>query len=146
MAIPKSLTVLYDAHCAFCQRCKQWLELQPQRIPLTFIPYDSPLVNARFPQLNAHRHIELTVISDTGEAYYSDKAFIMCLYALHDYHLWSEKLASPLFRPLVRNTYEYLSRFRQQLSRLFKLDDRNIIAQLQQHQPTEYCSVQKQHD
>ncbi len=137
----QSFTVLYDAHCAFCQRCRNWLEHQAQRIALDFIPYDSPLVATRFPQLDANRHVELTVISNRGDVYYADKAFIMCLYALHEYHLWSEKLSSPIFRPLVRNAYEYLSRHRFRLSKLFKLENQHVLAQLQQHAPTEYCPV-----
>ena len=138
-----SMTVLYDAQCAFCQRCKRWLEQQPLRINLHFLPYESPLVEERFPDLNRNSHIELTTITDKGDVYYSDKAFIMCLYATYNYHFWSEKLANPLFRPLVRNAYEYLSRFRHKISRLFSLEDQHALQQLQLHVPTEYCEIKK---
>ncbi|HEV8324435.1 MAG TPA: hypothetical protein VG389_22645 [Myxococcota bacterium] len=34
----KRLTVLYDARCALCVRCRRWMEEQPAYVTLAFLP------------------------------------------------------------------------------------------------------------
>ena len=66
----KSLYVLFDAECALCQRCRQWLARQPAFIRLIFIPLQTPDLSQRFPGIEALKPAEqLLVVSDAGAVY-----------------------------------------------------------------------------
>ena len=99
----RSLTVLYDDHCALCRQLKGWLELQPVYLPLELVAAGSREARARFPSLNPEQTLsELTVISDEGGLYEGEDAFLMCLYALRDWRGWALSLACPGGRPVLR--------------------------------------------
>jgi predicted DCC family thiol-disulfide oxidoreductase YuxK len=107
------LTVLYDSHCGLCRKAKEWLEGQPAYLTLEFLPAGSPQAEARFPTLNRERTLaELTVISDDGNVYQGEGAFLMCLYALYDYRAHSIRLASPFWRPVFRFGLGWVERLR----------------------------------
>src|SRR3954471_5432964 len=95
-----TLHVLYDERCAFCLRCRGWLEKQPAFLELEFIPRGSPEVAERFPGIEKIDGAdELVVISDTGALYHGANALVMCLWALREYREWSQRLASPALPP-----------------------------------------------
>lgn len=113
------LTVVYDANCHFCARCRWWLSRQPSYIPLEFIPQDSPTLRERYPTLRLpHGKAELIVVDDNDAVYREDEAFLMCLYALREYRAWSIRLAEPALRPLARAFFSQLSSRRHTFSRL----------------------------
>lgn len=115
-----SLSVLYDQECALCRSCCAWLGRQPAFIKLHFIALQSPQIEGRFPgieKLNPRE--QLVVISDEGDIYQGQHAWIMCLYALRDYREWSLRLAHPALLPLARHVCELVSRNRFLLSRFF---------------------------
>ena len=114
----KSLYVLFDAECALCQRCRQWLARQPAYIRLEFIPLQSPELTQRFPGIETLKPSEqLLVVSDSGAVYRGAGAWIMCLYALRDYRGWSYRLAHPALLPWARRICELLSENRFIVSR-----------------------------
>lgn len=118
----KSLTILYDAGCGFCCECKAWLESRDQTIPLEFLPLDSRGAARRYGELQKLRPGEqMLAISDAGEVWQGDAAWVMCLYALRDYRSLAAKLAHPLFRPLVKQAYRLVSSNRHHLSDLLGL-------------------------
>lgn len=101
----KTLYVLYDGHCEFCRRCRGWLGQQAAFVTLAFIPFQSPEVTTRFPGIDQfHPEERLTVISDRGEIWRGDGAWIMCLWALRDYREWSvrESTAAAICAASVR--------------------------------------------
>lgn len=113
------LTIIYDAGCRFCSRCRWWLARQSSFITLEFIPQDSPLLRERYPSLRLPEgKAELVVIDDNDAVYREDEAFLMCLYALHEYRAWSLRLADPALRPLARAFFGQLSSRRHTFSRL----------------------------
>ncbi|MEP6822146.1 MAG: DUF393 domain-containing protein [Chthoniobacterales bacterium] len=118
------LSVIYDAECALCRRCRDWLNLQPKWVALDFVPLQSPDLPQRFPGIEALApHDQLLVVSDKGEIYRGSSAWIMCLYALRDYRAWSQRLAHPALRPWAQRVCELVSQNRLQLSRwLFRQD------------------------
>ena len=61
----KKLTVLYDASCGLCVRCRRWLAAQPAYLELDLIPQGSPLIAQRFPGLQVSGD-ELVAVSDEG--------------------------------------------------------------------------------
>lgn len=114
------LTILHDRDCGFCRRCVEWLKAQPKHLELEFLPADSPLVAQRFPELKrALLKSELTVIDDEGGVYYSENAYVICLYALRDYREWSIRLSHPGARPFVRKALNAVTQHRHTLSELF---------------------------
>ena len=116
----KTLYVLYDGKCAFCRRCRGWLGRQAAFVPLAFIPFQSPEVEIRFPGIERfHPEERLVVISDAGEVWRGDGAWIMCLWALREFREWSQRLANPVLRPFARQVCELVSENRHAISRWF---------------------------
>ena len=115
----KSLTILYDKHCAICRRCRAWLEQQPAFVPLVFVPLQSGDLPRRFPGIEKLQlDKEIAVISDTGEVWQGGEAWVMCLWTLREYREWSQRLAHPALLPLARRACAIFSENRHRLSRL----------------------------
>ena len=128
-----TLYVLYDERCALCKRLKEWLLVQRSWIGLSMIPAGSARAKAMFPALESIAGSnDLVVISDAGEVYLNNHAWIMCLYALTEYRDWALRLASPLLLPLARQAFETLSKNRQTISGWIsgRSNDRDIAAEL----------------
>ncbi|VAW79935.1 hypothetical protein MNBD_GAMMA12-2688 [hydrothermal vent metagenome] len=137
----KKITVLYDAECTFCCRSKSWILSQFHRIAIEFIPINSKQSQSRFPDLPDNLD-ELVVITDKGNVYYKEKAFVMCLYALSEYYEWSFKLARPAFLPLVRNAYHMLSRYRNVFSpNKISTNDDTLKETLAEFESNDKCSI-----
>lgn len=131
----KQLYVLFDGECSLCERCRAWLARQPAYLELHFLPFQSPEVAQRFPGIEAlHPEEQLLVVSDEGGVYRGSDAWIMCLYALHDYRELSLRLAHPILRPMARRACELLSanryRFSRWLNNLSTTEMANHLAQL----------------
>jgi predicted DCC family thiol-disulfide oxidoreductase YuxK len=136
----KTLTVLYDFHCALCQRARRWLEAQPKFVALEFIPAGSDHARHRFPTL-PNTVEELVVVADDGGVYKGDRGWIMCLYALEEYREWALRLATPRLLPLARAAFELISENRIALSRLFRLyNEEGVAEQLARYRVTG-CAV-----
>lgn len=126
-----TLYVLYDERCAICKRLKEWLLAQRSWIGLSMIPAGSARAKAMFPGLDeVAAASDLVVISDAGEVYLNNRAWLMCLYALTDYRDWAQRLASPLLLPLARQAFEMLSKNRQAISRWIGSNDRDVANEL----------------
>jgi predicted DCC family thiol-disulfide oxidoreductase YuxK len=124
----RRLTVIYDAGCGFCVRCRDWLEKQPAFLELECIWSRSHEAATRFPGLVGPGTAELVVIDDEGGVYRGARAWIMCLYALRDYREWSLSLASPALFPFARRAFELVSASRGFLSRLLGLSPEREFA------------------
>lgn len=102
------LTVLYDAACPLCVRCREWMEGQPAYVSLEFLPSGSPEAAARYgavPWLGA----ELVVVSDRGEVWAGPAAFVMALWALEGYREWSYRLSGQSFSRMAERFFLALS-------------------------------------
>lgn len=120
----QQLTVLYDPTCGFCVRCRQWLDKQPKRIAMRFVPQGSSKQMRLYPALACRtdaqgRPDELIVVDDAGRVYRDDKAWVMCLYALRDYRGLAMRLARPGMAGLARRAYSVISGNRRAISALF---------------------------
>jgi predicted DCC family thiol-disulfide oxidoreductase YuxK len=114
----KRLYVMYDSHCGLCTEVRDWLGLQAAYLDIRVLASGSDEARAKFPDLPAG---ELAVVSDRGDVWLGDHAFIMCLWALRDYRDWAHRLASPLLRPMARQAFEAVSHNRKNISRLLRL-------------------------
>jgi len=124
----RTLFVLYDGKCAFCRHCRIWLAQQAAFVPLSFIPFQSPEIVCRFPGIEEfHPEERLVVVSDEGELWRGEEAWIMCLWALRDYREWSLRLAMPPLRSLARRVCELVSDHRHLLSRWFAKDPPEVL-------------------
>ena len=127
----RNLYVLYDERCAICKRLRDWLLVQRSWIGLSMIAAGSPRARALFPGLEKIANAsDLVAISDAGEVYLNNHAWIMCLYALEDYRDWALRLASPLLLPLARQAWETLSRNRQAISRWIGSSEQQLATEL----------------
>lgn len=111
----RRLTVLYDATCALCVRCKEWMADQSAYVALEFMAAGSAEASARFgavPWLGA----ELVVVSDRGEVWAGPAAFLMALWALEDYREWSYRLSGDTFSKMAERFFMGLSSRRRWLA------------------------------
>lgn len=114
----KRLHVLYDAECELCRRMRTWLARQPLFVPLVLMPFQSPEIAVRFPDIARLRPDEqMIVVSDTGDVWFGGHAWIMILWALREYREWSQRLANPLLLPFARRACAMLSDNRHRISR-----------------------------
>src|SRR5258708_26353248 len=98
----RKIFVLYDARCGVCSWLRTWISAQPAYFAIEFIPAGSARARRLFPELSHEEEpSELVVISDAGEVYFADAAWIVSLYALVYYRAWSFRLARPALRALA---------------------------------------------
>lgn len=137
----KSLHVLYDGRCELCRRCRGWLGRQPVYVPLSFIPLQSPEAAIRFPRIGRfHPEERLVVISDEGDVWRGDAAWIMCLWALRDFREWSQRFANPMLRPFARQVCEIVSENRHAISRWLANDSVERLGERLAAIPREECA------
>ena len=114
----RRLWVAYDASCGLCTGVKDWLCRQVQLVSLEFLVAGSEEARRRFPQLPSG---ELAVVSDTGEVWLGNGAWIVCLWALRDFRGWSVRLAGPGLRMLAREAFAVISANRGGLSTMLAM-------------------------
>ena len=124
------LTVLYDAECGFCVKCRWWLVNQPRFVEMEFLPAGGTDARRRFPELfTPGKAEELVVVTDEGGVYRGAAAWLMCLWALEEYREWAERLATPLLMPLARGAFSLISASRKNLSTWFGLAPEDVVVQ-----------------
>jgi predicted DCC family thiol-disulfide oxidoreductase YuxK len=125
----EKLYVLYDPKCELCERLKDWLLIQRSWLGLCMVPAGSEKARAMFPDLEQVATCnDLVVISDEGDVYLNNSAWIMALYALEEYRDWARRLAHPLLAPFVRQAFETISRNRHVVSRWLRNGTEKEIA------------------
>jgi predicted DCC family thiol-disulfide oxidoreductase YuxK len=139
----EKLYVLYDSRCELCLRLKDWLLVHRSWLGLCMIAAGSEKAKRMFPELEQIASAnDLAVISDEGEVYLNNNAWIMALYALDDYRDWACRLAHPLLLPLARQAFATISRNRHAISRwLGTLAPEQIALELG-HVALEPCTVE----
>jgi len=115
----KRLWVAYDAGCGLCTGVKDWLGGQAALVPLEFVIAGSEEARRRFPQLPAS---ELAVVSDTGEVWLGNGAWIVCLWALRDFRAWSVRLSGPALKLMAREAFSLISAHRAGLSSMLGME------------------------
>jgi hypothetical protein len=93
------LVVFYDARCGLCCAVRDWIARQRQLIPVECRPKREDMD-------------ELMVVADSGEFWTGDAAWLMVLWALADYRLWSYRLSSPSLLPTSRMFFAKVSKYR----------------------------------
>ena len=124
------LYLLYDAHCGLCCQLKQWLMKQKLAIPLCLVSWDSDQARRMFPTIVTSRSAsELTVISNAGEVWRNEKAWLMVFHALVRYQTIARKLATPALLPFARQALLTLSYNRHILSSWLRLSSELAVAE-----------------
>jgi len=138
----EKLYVLYDPKCELCQRLKDWLLIQRSWLGLAMVPAGSERAQKMFPELNNVASCnDLVVISDDGQVYLNNSAWIMVLYALDDYSEWACRLAHPMIAPFARQAFEMISKNRYAISRWLSHDRPEEIAGELRKVPLAPCAV-----
>ena len=118
----RTLTVLYDAACPLCVRCRDWMQGQAAYVTLELLPSDGPEATRRYrgvPRVG----VELVVISDEGQVWIGAPAFLLCLWALVEWREWSYRLSGPAFLPLAERFFTMLSSRRRSIAAWLGHDD-----------------------
>ncbi len=140
------LYVLYDERCGICRRAREWASAQPAYIRLTFVAAGSEQARSLFPGLPRSREPEeLLAVSDQGEVYRNDSAWIMCLFALEDYREWANRLASPALRPLARQAFAFVSKQRGNISRWLGMADDHAVSERLRGEHVPACDIEPDH-
>ncbi len=126
MAPGTTFTVVYDSDCGLCARAKDWMRQQVPLVELHFVAAGSPEARRRFPEVAAS---ELAVVAGTGEMWFADRAWIVCLWALRDYRDLACRLTSPLLSVLAREAFAIVSKYRLALSCISGLRSEREIEQ-----------------
>ena len=115
-----ALTVLYDGDCAFCVRCRSWLEHQITYVHVRFVAAQSAEARERFagfPWLGA----ELVVVDEWGRVWVGPAAFLMCLWATRRYREWGARLSAPTTSGMAEQFFHAVSSHRRGLARIAEL-------------------------
>ena len=136
-----SFTILYDAECGLCTSAKDWISRQTPLVALQFIATGSPEAHRRFPQLRAG---EVAVVSNTGEVWLGDRAWIVCLWALQDYRDLAFRLTSPLLSLLAREAFAIVSKNRLAVSSMLRLRNEREIEQQLRKVVVPRCQIEPQ--
>lgn len=131
------LYVLFDAECAMCVRCRDWLSRQDALVPLIFIPLRSPDLAERFHGIDTlNPREQLLMVGDDGSVYRGASSWIMCLWALDRYRDYAQRLSHPALLPFAKIVCELLSKNRFFLSRtFFKEEEKRLAKHLAAHVP-----------
>lgn len=140
----KKLYVLYDPKCALCQRLKDWLLVQRSWVEICLIPAGSDEARRMFPTLQQIASAnDLVVVSDEGQVYLNNNAWIITLYALVEYREWACRLAHPVLLPLVRQAFATISRNRYAISSWLSETWPEQVARNLRRVALEPCAVQQ---
>lgn len=139
----RRLYVLYDSRCGICSRVRSWTSHQRQLVPLIFVAAGSEYARRFFPELEHETEPrELVVVTDEGDVYVDDTAWIMCLWALGEYRVWSYRFARGPLRPLARAAWDFLSANRRELARMLSLEsDAEVARKLEERSAAAACEV-----
>ncbi len=134
------LVILYDSRCGVCTWLKGWLREQRAYFPLYLVAMQSEEARSRFPQ-QLLKGDDLSVVSDSGEVWIGDRAWIVCLWALRDYRSWAMRLSSPRLLPFARQAFVELSHHRLALSRMLGLRSEEDMRRYFGDVPIPTCEV-----
>ncbi len=122
MNVITTLYAFYDGECGLCATCRNWLSHQPQLIPVCFLPFQSEDARRLCPGLAAlHPEREIVVMSNTGEIYQGDSAWITLLWATANWRTAAVDISASAIRGLARRVVGAVSENRLTLSRWLRL-------------------------
>ncbi|MBK3643381.1 MULTISPECIES: thiol-disulfide oxidoreductase DCC family protein [unclassified Streptomyces] len=99
----RRLTVLYDADCSLCAYVRDWLNRQPQLVPLELVPANSERARRRYPGLDHRATLDdITVVGDAGQVYRGAAAWIVTLWALREHRPLAHRLSTPAGAPFAK--------------------------------------------
>jgi predicted DCC family thiol-disulfide oxidoreductase YuxK len=119
VAVPRSITVVYDETCELCRHARRWLEGQKTYVPLQFAAAQDPDTKARYgavPWLGE----ELVVVADDGRVWVGPAAFITAMWATKRYRNWSYRLSGDTFSGLARHVFHTVTAERGRISGLLR--------------------------
>ncbi len=114
----RRITVVYDAACALCVRCRAWMSGQPAYVELEFLAAQSKEAQRRYggvPWLGE----ELVVVSDEGAVWIGPAAFLVALWSLEAWREWSYRLSGDAFAPMAERFFHALSGNRRFIASFF---------------------------
>ena len=121
-AMPREITVLYDAQCNVCRSARDWLREQPVYVPFRFVAAGSTAARRLYPSLDHEATLrDITVIDDAGRMFTGPKAWVMCLWATKEHRAQAIRLTTPALWPLAKRFIGWVSTHRTSLGGIGQL-------------------------
>jgi predicted DCC family thiol-disulfide oxidoreductase YuxK len=140
----EKIYVLYDPKCELCCRLKNWILAQRSWIGIALVEAGSEKVKKLFPELEQVSAVDdLAVITDEGDVYLNNNAWIMVLYAMVQYRDWAVRLSHPLLAPLARQAFAALSKNRHFISSLMSQENTEAVAEQLRNIELQGCILPK---
>ncbi|MGH9423054.1 MAG: DCC1-like thiol-disulfide oxidoreductase family protein, partial [Thermoanaerobaculia bacterium] len=109
---------------------------------IDFIAAGSDRARRLFPELRSEENpSELVVVTNGGDVYTDDAAWIVCLWALVEYRPWAHRLSRGPLRHLARKAWSVVSSNRAEISRMLALQNDAELAKRLDEQPDGACEV-----
>ncbi len=143
----KKIEVYYDGRCGMCCTFHEWINKQPRKFAIDFIPYQSERAEMVFPGIGMLDPARAMVVrSDSGVIYRGAEAWVMCLYSCSNYQSVAKKLAGPALLSVAIRACHVLAANRHSLSKIFfrskdKLVRENLHVMEEPKCDSEYCVV-----
>ncbi len=102
------LTVIYDANCPLCRRCREWVLAQRHLVEIRFVAAQEPWVQDWLGALVPIGD-ELVVVGDDGSTWVGPDAFIVCLWGLERYRSLAARLQRPGTRAVAKQAFHMVS-------------------------------------
>lgn len=103
-------TLIYDGSCGFCRESVQWFRERDPEESLEFLPYQSPDLQDRFPQVTREAcERAMHLVLPDGRVLVGADALPAILRALPGYRIQASILSFPLFRPVTRAFYRLIA-------------------------------------
>ena len=102
------LTVVYDANCLLCRRCRQWVLAQEHLVEFRFVAAQDAWVRDWLGPLIPVGD-ELVVVGGDGTTWVGPDAFIVCLWGLTRYRSLADRLQRPGAKTLAKQAFHLVS-------------------------------------
>jgi predicted DCC family thiol-disulfide oxidoreductase YuxK len=116
------ITLLYDPECPLCLRCRHWMAAQESLVELELLPTTSEEAKLRYGEVPWLGE-EVVVVANTGDVWAGSAAFVVALWALRDWRLWSYRLSGSMLSPLAERFFLQVSKNRHWLGSLLSHED-----------------------
>lgn len=137
----QTLYVVYDPQCGLCTEVKEWLVRQPSYVTLRLVPAGTPEAEALYPRRDVD---EVAVVSDDGQVWLGNRAWLVILWALRRYRTWARRLSAPALQPLARQAYGAIAHNRIAISELLGLRSETALKQRLENVVLPTCQIPNQ--
>ncbi len=128
----ETLYFLYDDYCPLSRWLKDWANGRRAFVNMVFTRANTPEADRIAPGISGDSKAvaDLVAVSDQGEVYRGDSAWVMAFYATEEFREWSIRIAEPSLKPLVKKAFTALAQHRTWGRNWLTMTDRELRNEL----------------